>query len=297
MSKKPVSSFVFASVQRTLKAAPRIGCEIDTDGNIYVYTGAICYRMTSAQYDFIARPVTLCPAGNFTIRDGQREDTASAYVTDLFRKTFQETAAIPALTVPDLTTHQGKTTISGLCADDLSFVALFDHALLSTLRDVMIHSTSALNPAMAYNADGPVALIMPMNSESEATVLSDFAHLRRTHRPDNEIPALSGKYAALRNSLRAARAAGLAAAARVPDGGTCNLDSPAISLPRWRSALVEEAARQAGCGCYRWSTSGSVYVFPLHTPGQANKRETAAETATAYLQSQGYDALTYSQID
>ena len=128
-----------------------------------------------------------------------------------------------------------------------------------------------------------------LHSKSEATVLSDFAHLRRTHRPDNEIPALSGKYAA--------RAAGLAAAARVPDGGTCNLDSPAISLPRWRSALVEEAARQAGCGCYRWSTSGSVYVFPLHTPGQANKRETAAETATAYLQSQGYDALTYSQID
>lgn len=136
-----------------------------------------------------------------------------------------------------------------------------------------------------------------LHSESEATVLSDFAHLRRTHRPDNEIPALSGKYAALRDSLRAARAAGLAAAARVPDGGTCNLDSPTISLPRWRSALVEEAARQAGCGCYRWSTSGSVYVFPLHTPGQANKRETAAETATAYLQSQGYDALAYSQID
>ena len=108
MSKKPVSSFVFASVQRTLKAAPRIGCEIDTDGNIYVYTGAICYRMTSAQYDFIARPVTLCPAGNFTIRDGQREDTASAYVTDLFRKTFLETAAIPALTVPDLTPGQNN---------------------------------------------------------------------------------------------------------------------------------------------------------------------------------------------
>ena len=136
-----------------------------------------------------------------------------------------------------------------------------------------------------------------LHSESELTALSDFAHLRRTHRPDNEIPALSGKYAALRDSLWAAQAAGLAAAARIPDGGTCNLDSPAVSLPRWRSAMVEEAARQAGCGCFRCGTFRGVYVFPFQVPGQANIRETAAETATAYLQSQGYDALTYSQID
>ena len=61
--------------------------------------------------------------------------------------------------------------------------------------------------------------------------------------------------------------------------------------------MVEEAARQAGCGCFRWGTFRGVYVFPFQVPGQANKRETAAETATAYLQSQGYDALTYSQID
>lgn len=136
-----------------------------------------------------------------------------------------------------------------------------------------------------------------LHSESEATALSDFRHLRRTYRPDAEIPALTGKYAALRDALQAAQAVGLAAAARVPDGGTCNLDAPAISLPRWRSALVEEAARQAGCGCFRWRSSGSFYVFPLHTPGQANKRETAAEAATISLQAQGYDALTYSQID
>lgn len=283
MSKKPVSSFVFASVQRTLKAAPRIGCEIDTDGNIYVYTGAICYRMTSAQYDFIARPVTLCPAGNFTIRDGQREDTASAYVTDLFRKTFQETAAIPALTVPDLTTHQGKTTISGLCADDLSFVALFDHALLSTLRDVMIHSTSALNPAMAYNADGPVALIMPMNPSQtdrfRAAVLTCCADENTVADAQKEAASLRAQLAAQATELGALRAqlaesqpqqpaAVPAAAARAfaarftSDGMTATIKGLQTASPVvWVEGDTTAHAKDLEAAGARWSVKRSAYYY------------------------------------
>lgn len=136
-----------------------------------------------------------------------------------------------------------------------------------------------------------------LESWSEAAALSDYAHLRRTYRPDAEILQLSGKYACLRDDLRAAAETARQAAAQVHDGGTCNLDAPSIYLPRWKASLVEEAARQAGCGCFRWHCAGS-WVFPLRNiSGQAYRRETAAEAATAYLSAQGYDALTYCQID
>lgn len=283
MSQKPVSNLVPASIQRILKAAPRIGCEVDTDGNIYVYTGAICYRMTPAQYDSIARPVTLCPAGNYTIRGCQQEANASTYVTDLFRKTFQETAAIPALTVPDLTTHQGKTTISGLCADDLSFVALFDHALLSTLRDVMIHSTGALKPAMAYNAGGPVALIMPMNpartDRFRAAVLACCADEYTVADARKEADDLRVQLAAQAAELETLRAqlaevqpqqtaadpaaAAQAFAARFPaDGMTATIKGLQTASPVvWVEGDTAAHAKDLEAAGARWSVKRSAYYY------------------------------------
>lgn len=283
MTKASVSSFISASVQRTLKSAQRIGCEIDTDGDIYVYTGAICYRMTPAQYDSIARPVTLCPAGNFTIRNGQREDTASTYVTDLFRKTFQETAALPALTDPDLTTHQGKTTISGLCADDLSFVALFDRALLSTLRDVMIHSTGALKPAMAYNADGPVALIMPMNPAQKdrfrAAVLACCADENTVADTQKEaanlraqLSARAAELEALRSQLAESQAmqptADPAASAKAfaarfnSDGMTATIKGLQTASPVvWVEGSTAAHAKDLEAAGARWSVKRAAYYY------------------------------------
>lgn len=107
---------------------------------------------------------------------------------------------------------------------------------------------------------------------------------------------LTGKYAKLRDDLRKVYKIGKAAAAQVEGGGTCNLDAPSLLLPLWQSAKVKQACKEAGGDYFRWGFSNR-YVICLRLPGQAYKRETAAEAMTKALADMGYDALTYCQID
>ena len=107
---------------------------------------------------------------------------------------------------------------------------------------------------------------------------------------------LTGKYAKFRDDLRKVYKIGKAAAAQVEDGGTCNLDAPSLLLPLWQSAKVKQACKEAGGDYFRWGFSNR-YVICLRLPGQAYKRETAAEAMTKALADMGYDALTYCQID
>ena len=108
---------------------------------------------------------------------------------------------------------------------------------------------------------------------------------------------LTGKYAKLRDDLRKVYEIGKAAAAQVEDGGTCNLDAPSLMLPRWQSAKIKQACDEAGCGCFEWQCFNRRWVICFRIPGQAYKRETAAEAMTKALADMGYDALTYCAID
>lgn len=106
----------------------------------------------------------------------------------------------------------------------------------------------------------------------------------------------NGHEIACRTARTEADAIAFDAAAQVADGGTCNLDAPSLLLPRWQSAKVKQACEEAGGDYFRWGYSNR-YVICLRLPGQANKRETAAEVMTKALADMGYDALTYCAID
>jgi len=109
---------------------------------------------------------------------------------------------------------------------------------------------------------------------------------------------LTGKYAKLRDDLKAAIAAGYSAAAAVEDTGTCNLDAASLFLPRWNQKLVERAAKEAGTRCFSWHLFGCKrYVFNTPNVGQARKNEEAAEAMTKVLAAAGYDAFCYQQMD
>ncbi|MCM1296361.1 MAG: hypothetical protein NC311_12550 [Muribaculaceae bacterium] len=135
----------------------------------------------------------------------------------------------------------------------------------------------------------------------DGAALRTFDRIRATYPPDAEQPApapLSGKYAKLRDDLKAVHKIGLEAANGSDDGGTCNFDAPALFLPRWNNTKLEQACKEAGAGCYKWRLFGTIMTvisFPI--PGQANKRTTAAEAMTKALQEMGYAAYTYFQAD
>ncbi len=59
------------------------------------------------------------------------------------------------------------------------------------------------------------------------------------------------KYKKLTEDLRIAAFNATVRAAHEDDGGTCNFDSLAISLPRWKEELVLSAAEQAGVRAHK----------------------------------------------
>lgn len=114
----------------------------------------------------------------------------------------------------------------------------------------------------------------------------------------NYIKPLSGKYAKLRDDLKTALSAASDAARFVDDSGTCNLDAASLLLPRWSEKLVTQAAKEAGTSMFTWSAfGGKRFVFLPSVPGQARKREVAAEAMTKALSDLGYNAFCYQQMD
>lgn len=111
---------------------------------------------------------------------------------------------------------------------------------------------------------------------------------------------LTGKYAKLRDDLKIAILAGkFAEQANPEDGGTCNFDSPTLILPRWRKALVKQAAEEAGTSCFEWKSFGisGEFVFTPHARGQGNARTRNARAVMNMLKTMGYDASMYYYID
>ena len=113
---------------------------------------------------------------------------------------------------------------------------------------------------------------------------------------------LKGKYAKLRDDIRKALILGEIAEAadyaKGGDGGTCNFDSATLYLPRWKQALVEQAAKEAGTRCWKWTGwGGGRYVISPHTRCQGSPRTANAEAMCDHFNAVGYTGSVYYQMD
>lgn len=82
------------------------------------------------------------------------------------------------------------------------------------------------------------------------------------------------------------------------DGGTCNLDCAAFSIPKMRSATIKRAAELAGVHVSEFKEWGA-RRFALHvTEGQGARRTAMAEAAARSLQVDGLlDAFVWYKAD
>ena len=146
---------------------------------------------------------------------------------------------------------------------------------------------------MLYTDDTRMDEVFVENSRTEDAALMAFKYALERY----QVPELTGKYKKLAEDLCKAIAFG-AAHAGTDDGGTCNFDSPAVALPRWNEKLVNAAAKAAGTSCFKWKCYGATrYVFSIPGVGQGYTRTKSAESAAQLLQSLGYDAHVYYQMD
>ncbi len=86
-------------------------------------------------------------------------------------------------------------------------------------------------------------------------------------------------------------------AAKGDDGGTANLDTMTISLPRARESKVVEAAEKAGLNCSKIEWLGVRYFIYPPRCGQGNSRNRAVEAMTKVMRDSGWDVLIYYQMD
>lgn len=82
---------------------------------------------------------------------------------------------------------------------------------------------------------------------------------------------------------------GHAAADAVEDGGTCNMDRACLYLPGTRMASVEKA----GMSVFKLRS----YFALCCSFGQANKNTAGVQAIAKYLQSKGYSAFVWYQMD
>lgn len=153
-----------------------------------------------------------------------------------------------------------------------------------------------------YNRPYETMALLPRGKEVETIRSVTLDEAKRAHRLMLErykasAEELTGKYAKLRADLEAAIAE-TADLEQTEDGGTCNFDSPALFLPRWNGEKVKQAAKEAGCGAFKWSFCGSGrWVFSIPTSGQANRRSRRADAVCKALKEKGYNATMYLQMD
>ncbi|MNW36176.1 hypothetical protein D3C74_131850 [compost metagenome] len=98
--------------------------------------------------------------------------------------------------------------------------------------------------------------------------------------------------------LREANEAAKAAADAISDGGTANLDSVFLRLPRQREEKVLQAIKDAGLYCRakrQWIGQG--YMITPTSGGQADKREKAVSVMCGELMLRGWDISAFRKVD
>ena len=90
------------------------------------------------------------------------------------------------------------------------------------------------------------------------------------------------------------------------DGGTCNLDKPAIKLHGLRYSTVERAAEAAGVCIYKFTWGGtSWYWVDVELEGQGDRRSTMSSAAVRAMQdeiertgrAEEWDCMEYKAMD
>ena len=106
------------------------------------------------------------------------------------------------------------------------------------------------------------------------------------------------KYEQLTHDLDIANHEAIILTIGMDDGGTCNLDSVFLRLPRYNEEKTLAAIQAAGLHGYKTKWFGSVgYMLNPNVGGQGNLRSKGMEIMQKHLQNKGYDASGFYQMD
>jgi hypothetical protein len=142
-------------------------------------------------------------------------------------------------------------------------------------------------------------------SRAKSTNLTTIRHtqLAKDHQLSvnkrGELKMKKADYERLKVDLKQAANFALAAACKVKDDGTCNLDGIYLRLKSSNKEQVNNCIKESGLWGFktRHSWYGTGYLINPPSVGQAYKREKAAEVMYKYFTDHGYDVSHWQQMD
>ncbi len=100
----------------------------------------------------------------------------------------------------------------------------------------------------------------------------------------------------LTKALRKASAAARAAQG-TDDGGSCNLDSPVLTIPRMRESTAQFISDDSGVRIEKMSGRSGQWWVRTPTAGQAGMRTRMVEAAAKSLKADGFDCYVWYHAD
>ena len=156
---------------------------------------------------------------------------------------------------------------------------------------------------MTMRPGGQEIACKTFSDEAEAVKAAKAMARKYSDKEPQPPKPLTGKYAKLRDDIKAALEAGRAAELEAlcttgGDHGTCNRDAAALVLPRWNGEKIQQAAKEAGSSAFKWTFYGSArWVISPDSRAQADPRTDNAAAMAQTFAALGYDVRPYSQMD
>lgn len=168
--KKFTGSFT-PDASKALKGSQRLICRTSKDGASYVTNGCTAYKMFPHEYAAIVQPVTCCEAGNYSIQNGEKRGEVDFNLEKTFLdavKAANDTGDMARC--PLVLTLDKKRTAAAYYNAEKDFVALYDTRYISALSPgFTLRAPSSTAAAVAYASGEPVALILPIRPDENAT--------------------------------------------------------------------------------------------------------------------------------
>lgn len=201
-------SFNPSAAAKALKSADRYFCQITEDGTIYAGTGFVLFKLTPYDYAAVVQPVSCCEAGNWTIdRNGKTESKIdAARIFSEAVKSAQNAADLQSCPLV-INCKKGKNPSAAYYNAEADFVSLYNSSYLSAFPGFSIRTSSALSPAIMYNGDEAVGLIMPIRAEPKVAraVKAYFTEADDDNDNNTEAEKLRGQFSSLSAELLEAR--------------------------------------------------------------------------------------------
>ena len=156
---------------RELKNSKSIFCKVDGE-KILVCNGYFMFAMTPADYETIARPVTCCDPGAWTIQDGNRSEADNSNIAKIWNDTLAAARDSDGTTLHKcpaefFADNKKKDRAAGYYNAAAGFAAFYNVKFIECFEGLTLHAQSATGAALAMTGSGEaVAMILPIRPDA-----------------------------------------------------------------------------------------------------------------------------------